>query len=84
MALVTVKTAALALAMNYGVHVGSSLAHAKFCVPESIWDLGKSLIATASPVCTFLVNTMQITQNNVAVVMSTTLVSIAGSLLKPV
>ena len=84
MALVAVKTAALALAMNYGVHVGSSFAYTKFCVPETIWDIGRSFVATASPICTFLLNTMQVTQNNVAVVMSTTLVSAAASFLKPV
>ena len=83
MALVTIKTAALALAMNYGVHVGSSIAYAKFCVPETIWDIGKSFVATASPVCGFLLNTMQVTQNNLAVVMSTTLVSVAASYLRP-
>ena len=84
MVLIAVKTAALALAMNYGVHVGSSLAYAKYCMPQTIWDIGHSLVTTASPVCSFLLNTMQVTQNNYAMVITTTLVGVASGLLKPV
>ena len=83
MALVAVKTAGLALAMNYGVHVSSSLAYAKFCVPQTVWDIGQSLVSTASPVCSFLLTTMQVTQSNYAAVITTTLVTVATGLLKP-
>lgn len=81
---VAVKTAALAVAMNYGVHVGASLAYSRFCVPQSVWDIAHSVVTTASPVCSFLLSTMQVTQNNFAVVITTTLASIAAGVLKPV
>ncbi len=82
-ALVAVKTAALAVAMNYGVHVGSSYAYSALCVPQTVWDVARSFATTASPICAFLLNTMQITQNNFAVVITTTLASIAAGILKP-
>ena len=69
-----VKTVALALAMNYGVHLGASVAYAKLCMPESVWGLLQSVVTTASPVCSFVLNTMQVTQNNYAAVITTTLV----------
>jgi hypothetical protein len=82
-ALVAVKTAALALAMNYGVHVGSSYMYSSLCVPQSVWDLATSLATTASPVCSFLLGTMQVTQNNFAVVITSTLASLAAGALAP-
>lgn len=82
-ALVAVKTAALAVAMNYGVHVGSSYAYAHLCVPQTVWDVARSFATTASPVCSFLLSTMQVTQNNFAVVITTTLATIAAGVLKP-
>ena len=83
MALVAVKAAGLALAMNYGVHVGASFAYAKVCVPQSIWDVAQSLATAASPVCSFLLSTMQVTQNNFAVVITSSLAAIAAGVLKP-
>lgn len=83
MALVVLKAAGLALAMNYGVHVGASYAYAKVCIPQTIWDIAHSFATTASPVCSFLLTTMQVTQNNFAVVITTTLVTAATGLLKP-
>lgn len=83
MALVAVKAAALALAVNYGVHVGSSYAYMKFCVPQTVWDVAQSFVTTASPVCSFLLTTMQVTQSNFAVVITTTLAAIATGMLKP-
>ena len=77
------KTAGIALAMNYGVHVGSSYAYTKYCVPQTVWDIAHSFATTASPVCTFLLNTMQVTQSNFAVVITTTLVGILANVLKP-
>ena len=82
-ALVAVKTAALAVAMNYGVHVGSSYAYSKLCVPQTVWDIARSFVTTASPVCSFLLTTMQVTQNNFAVVITTTLATMAAGVLKP-
>lgn len=83
MALAAVQTAGLALAMNYGVHVTSSLAFDQFCIPHSIWDLAQSMVATASPVCNVLLTTMQLTQNNVAIVLTTTLAASLSGALKP-
>jgi hypothetical protein len=82
-ALVAVKTAALAIAMNYGVHVGSSYAYSTLCIPQTVWDVARSFATTASPVCSFLLNTMQVTQSNFAVVITTTLATIASGVLKP-
>jgi hypothetical protein len=80
--ILAVKTAAIAVAMNYGVHVGSSYAFTKLCVPQSVWDIAGSLVATASPVCSFLLSTMQVTQNNFAVVVTTTLAALVSGALK--
>jgi hypothetical protein len=82
-ALVAVKTAALALAANYGVHVTASLAYGYVCVPQSVADLARSFVTTASPVCSFLLSTMQVTQSNFAVVITTTLAAAAAGVLKP-
>jgi hypothetical protein len=75
MALLLVKSIGTALAINYGSHLASSLAYSKICVPQGIWDLAKSLATTASPVCSTILNIMQITQNNYAIVMTTTVVT---------
>ena len=82
-ALVAVKTAALAVAMNYGVHVGSSYVYSTLCIPQTVWDVARSFATTASPVCSFLLSTMQVTQSNFAVVITTTLATIASGALKP-
>lgn len=82
-ALVAVKTAALAIAVNYGVHVGSSFTFAKLCVPQTVWDIAGSFVTTASPVCSFLLTTMQVTQNNFALVVTTTLAALVSGALKP-
>ena len=83
MATQAVKAAALALSVNYGAHVSSSLAFDHFCIPHSVWDLAQSMVATASPVCSVLLTTMQLTQNNVAVVLTTTLATVLAGGLKP-
>jgi len=83
MALVALKAAGLALALNYGVHVGSSFAYARYCVPQTVWDVAQSFITTASPICSFLLTTMQVTQNNFALVITTSLAAIATGVLKP-
>jgi hypothetical protein len=82
MALVAIKTAGLALAMNYGVHVGSSVAFDSFCVPHSVWDIAQSFIATSSPVCAFLLNTMSMTQNNFSVALTTTIAASVATFLR--
>jgi hypothetical protein len=82
-ALVAVKTAALAVAMNYGVHVGASYVYSAVCIPHSVWDLASSFVATASPVCSFLLTTMHVTQHNFAVVITSTLATLATGVLRP-
>ncbi len=82
-ALVAVKAAGLAVAMNYGVHVGASYAYSKLCVPQTVWDIASSLATTASPVCSLLLSTMQVTQSNFAVIITSTLATLAAGVLKP-
>ena len=82
-ALLAVKTAGLALAMNYGVHVGSSVAYGYVCVPQSVGDIVRSFVTTASPICSFLLSTMQVTQGNFATIVTTTLAALAAGALKP-
>ena len=82
MAMVAVQAAAATLALNYGVHVGSAYAYSKFCVPQEVWDVARSFVTTASPVCSFLLNTMQVTQNNFAVVITTSVASLLAAGLK--
>jgi hypothetical protein len=78
-----VKAVAATLAMNYGVHIGSSLAFQSVCVPQSVWDLAQTFVTTASPVCGALLSTMQLTQNNVAVALTTTVAALISSALSP-
>lgn len=83
MALVAFKVAGSTLLLNYGVHLGASIAYTKVCMPHTVLDLATSFVATASPVCSFLLSTMQVTQSNFAVVLTTTLASIAAGALQP-
>lgn len=78
-----VKAVAVTLAMNYGVHIGSSLAFQSVCVPHSVWDLAQAVVSTASPVCGLLLSTMQMTQNNVAVALTTTAAALITGALTP-
>lgn len=77
-----VQTAAMVLTINYGVHVGSSLLYDHVCIPHSVWEVVQSLVATASPVCSFLLNTMVATQTNYGVIVATTLTSALTSSLR--
>ena len=76
-----VKAVGITLAMNYGVHIGSSLAFESVCVPHSIWEIAQSVVSVASPVCGFLLNTMQVTQNTVAVTLTTTVAALVAKAL---
>ena len=78
-----VKAVAATLAMNYGVHVGSSLAFQSVCVPHSVWDLAQTFVSTTSPVCAGLLHAMQLTQNNVAVALTTTVAALVARSLTP-
>lgn len=82
MALVALKVAALALGANYGVHVASALAYGRWCVPESVWGIASSIVTTASPVCSLLLSAMTVTQNNYALILTTTIAAGVGGLLK--
>lgn len=75
MALVVVKTTGLALAMNYGIHISSSLAYGYVCVPHGITDFLQSVVVTASPVCSTFLTIMQATQSNYATILTSTLTS---------
>jgi hypothetical protein len=83
MAMIVVKTALLSLGLNYGVHYTSARLYDFMCVPHSLSGLLTSLATTASPVCGFMLNTMVVTQNNYAVVLTATLTSALVNALKP-
>jgi len=83
MALAFVKTTASVLGFNYVVHYGSSGLYNSVCVPKSVWDIPYSIVSISSPVCSFFVNVMQLTQNNFAVLMTSTVVSYLATVLKP-
>lgn len=82
MALIIAKTAFLSLGLNYGVHYASARLFDTYCVPHSIHEILQSLVTTASPVCSFLLNTMTVTQSNYAAVISVSCVSAVSSALK--
>lgn len=63
----------IALGVNYGIHTATSHAYNHFCVAQSIWDIPYSIVATASPMCSFFVSTIQMTQTNFATILTTTL-----------
>lgn len=77
-----IQTAGLTLTLNYGVHVAASWAYHEFCTPKSIWELTQSFVTTASPVCSFLLSTMQVTQHNYATVITTSLLTAVTGMLK--
>ena len=83
MALLLAKTALLSLGLNYGVHYTSARLYDMMCVPHSVTELFTSLATTASPVCGFLLHTMTVTQNNYAVVLTSTLTSALVNALRP-
>jgi hypothetical protein len=83
MALVAAKVALLSLGLNYGVHYTSARLYDWVCVPHSVTELFTSLATTASPVCSFLLNTMTVTQNNYAVVMTSTVTALLAKNLTP-
>ncbi len=73
----------IAVGLNYGTHLLASYAHNYFCMPQSIIDVFRSFVTTASPVCSVLINTMQVTQTNFASIVSTTVAAtIATALMK--
>jgi hypothetical protein len=77
-----IKTAGLAMSLNYGAHVSASWAYHQFCTPKSFWDIAQSLISTASPMCSFVLSTMQTTQHNYATVLTSSLLSAVVGILK--
>lgn len=83
MAMLVAKAALLSLGLNYGVHYTSARLYDTYCVPHNLSDILQSLATTASPVCTFLLNTMTVTQNNYAVVLTATLTSLLTGAIKP-
>jgi len=76
-------TAGLALAMNYGIHTGSSLAYGYLCVPHGIADFLNSVVTTASPICSTFLSIMQATQSNYATILTSTLTATLVKFLTP-
>ena len=83
MALVVLKASALSLGLNYGVHYASAKLYDWVCVPHSWQEVARSLVTTASPVCSVLLQVMTVTQHNYASVMSVAIVSTMTRLLQP-
>jgi hypothetical protein len=71
----------LSLGLNYGVHYASTRLYDVLCIPHSFTDILKSLATTGSPMCSFVLNTMTVTQNNYAVVLTASVTSIVTRLL---
>ena len=82
MALVLVKTVGSAIAVNYGVHVAAAWGCTEFCVPSSFFDILRSIVMTGSPACSFLLTTMQATENNLTVLISTSVLATMLGALK--
>lgn len=82
MALVALKTVGLSLGLNYGVHYASARVYDLYCVPQSLSGVFQSLVAIASPACSFLLNTMVATQTNYATVLTATVTSVLTSALR--
>jgi len=66
MALLALKV----LGVSYGVHVLAATVHNAVCIPHSVWDIAQSLVSTASPVCSVLLSTMQVTQGNFGTILA--------------
>ena len=81
MALVLLKTAGGAIALNYAVHVGTSYAFHEFCTPKTVWGIAQSLVTTASPVCSFLLSVMTTTQSNYAAIITSSILHTVTNLL---
>ena len=82
MALVMIKTAGIAFGMNYVTHMATSHIYDSLCVVHSIWDIPQSIVSAASPVCSLVLNVMQVTQSNVATVLTTTIAATLAGVLK--
>lgn len=80
MALV-LRSAAFALGLNYGAHIASSKLYDVFCVPHSLQDILYSMVTTASPACSTLLNVMTSTQSNYAAALTGAVLSGVSSLL---
>jgi hypothetical protein len=81
-AIVALKAAGATLAFNYVVNVGSSWVYSELCVPHSVWDIPQSIVATASPVCSFFVSAIHFTQGTFSTVLSTTVAATLASVLR--
>ena len=83
MALVMMKTASIAFGLNYISHATTAYVYNWLCVPHSIWDIPQSIVSAASPVCSLVLNLMQVTQSNVAAVLTSTIAATLAGVLKP-
>lgn len=82
MALEFAKTTASLLGLNYFVHYGSAAVYDMVCKPKTLWDIPYSIVSISSPVCSFVVNVMQLTQNNFAVIVGTSIASYLSTSLR--
>ena len=82
MVFVAVQNAIVALGLNYGVHYASAKLYDTYCVPHSLEQVVHSLVATGSPVCSFLIHSLHATQTNYASTISVSVASLISSGLK--
>lgn len=81
MGLLAVKAVFLTLMLNFAVHIMSSMAFGAVCLPRTVWDVPLSFVTTASPVCGLFLKVMQMTQNNFALAMTTTVAAVIATML---
>jgi hypothetical protein len=76
------KSAIASIGLNYVIHLGASWTYSKICTPETMWDIPRSIVATASPICSLNLNLMSITRDNFSVVLLSTVTSAVVSTLR--
>jgi uncharacterized integral membrane protein len=81
MGFLAVKAIVFTLMLNFAVHIGSSMAFGSVCLPRTVWDVPLSFVTTASPVCGLFLKVMQMTQNNFAIAMTTTIAAVIAQML---
>lgn len=79
---VVLKAALASIGFNYVVHLSASWVYSKLCTPETVWDVPRSIVAAASPLCSLNLNLMMITRDNFSVVLLSTVTSAVVSTLR--
>lgn len=75
--------ALLPVASLFAIHYGAANAYAAICTPLSVNGFLLSLVTTASPVCTGLLYTINISSNNYAALIGSFFMAAAAIALNP-